>query len=203
MSNGSICFNICTFKTNSAIDSQRSKLQVTMCSCDQMMAFLCHKMNVWARKIANCNWQESLMKSCIVSLHMILLSSASMIVKGFCVRTWTRSGPEICLRMTTSRKASEDVRSVTLMQTLGAHAKFPLTPMNSLRTMTWPAISASLLQVVYIFFLKYKCLWTALTDVTSQTWITLWSGWRQITWRCSDGTRQRLGQRQLQTPSMK
>ena len=118
MSNGSICFNICTFKENSDIDSQRSKLQVFMCSCDR-------------------SWQESLMKSCIDSLHMILLSSAPMIVKGFCVRTWTRSVPEICLRMTTSRKVSEDVRSVTIMQTLDAHAKFSLIPMNSLRTMSW------------------------------------------------------------------
>ena len=68
------------------------------------------------------------MKSCIDSPQMILLSSASMIVKGLCVKTWTRWDPEICLRMTTSRKALMDVRSVTLIQTLVTHAKFPLIP---------------------------------------------------------------------------
>ena len=64
-----------------------------MWSYDQMMEFLFHKMDVWDRQFVNCRWDELCdknlsMKSYFDSHKILLLSSALMIVKGFCVKTW-------------------------------------------------------------------------------------------------------------------
>ena len=60
-SNGSRCLVIRTSKGNSDGDSQRSVLQLPMCSCDRTVwwTFFCHNVDVGTRKFLNCTSDRS------------------------------------------------------------------------------------------------------------------------------------------------
>ena len=82
---------------------------------------------------------DRVQRNCNETLYWLNLKKSALecnLVEGICVRTWTRRDPEIWLGMTTSRKTSVDARSVTLKSVLGAYSQLPLTPMNSLRTLS-------------------------------------------------------------------
>ena len=56
MSNGRRCLVMCTSKGNFDGNSQRSRLQIPICSCDWTgwWKCVCHNVDVWTRKILNC-----------------------------------------------------------------------------------------------------------------------------------------------------
>ena len=93
------------------------------------------------------------------SYQKMLLSSVIMIVKGFCVRTCTRS--EIWMGMTTSRKIVVDARSVTLKSVLdtcyNSHC-LPWTHYAHCHDTRVISIWAS----NFLHFLKLKRLWMTL-----------------------------------------
>ena len=195
MSNGRRCLVMCTSKGNFDGNSQRSRLQIPICSCDWTgwWKCVCHNVDVWTRKILNCTSDELCTEKLqwnTVPIHTkkMLLSSVIMIVKGFCVRTCTRS--EIWLGMTTSRKILVDTRSVTLKSVLDAYSQLPLTSMNSLRTLSRHSRHQHL-SFKLLTFLEIEASMNDACRFRDFSRITLYRKWRRITWSCSDDTCQR------------
>ena len=182
--------DMCTSKGNSGGCSQRSRLQIPMCSCDRTgwWKFFCHNVDVGTRMFLNCTSDGSC-ASKVSELHIRWivrsetanqtpsrfipknpLSSATMIVKGF----W---------KLVLDPKSDWEWRhqGKHLWMLAAWHSSQSLMFTHNYHWPPWPH-HAHYLDIRYIsvwasnclLYSKFKRLWMALEDVTSQT---RWCSW--------------------------
>ena len=149
----------------------------------QLMVVFCHKMNVWARKIVNCSWDGLYDKN-------LSWNPVSILTKWSCSRAHPWSWKDFVSKLGldgTPRSAWEWRRQGKHWWMFVAwHSYRRLWHMQNfhwsheLTTYAVLTLATSIWDSSLFHFLKYKCSWIALTDVTSRkfSWITFWSGRR-------------------------